>query len=116
AKPIQAEDLLFKIRDYLELTWVYKYDDKLPIQPTVALTNSSQGIQSNTIIPPSIEELNILYDLAKKGLIDSLIEQAEKLKDLDLKYLSFAQKIQQLAQNFEIKAIRNLLQQSLNRI
>ncbi|NEP15056.1 MAG: PAS domain S-box protein [Symploca sp. SIO2C1] len=41
AKPIQAEDLLFKIRDYLELTWVYKYDDKLPIQPTVALTNSS---------------------------------------------------------------------------
>ncbi len=115
AKPIQAEDLLLKIRDNLELTWVYKDDNKMPNQPTLALTNSSQGIQSTTIITPSIEELNTLYDLAKKGLIDSLIEQAEKLKDLDLKYLSFAQKIQQLAQNFEIKAIRNLLQEYINR-
>ncbi len=110
-KPIEAEDLLVKIESYLGLTWVYNNINALANQLPEAIIDYSQGIQVN--IPPR-EELNILYDLARKGLIDSLIEQVEKLMTLDNKYLAFVQEIKDLAQGFKLKAIRKILKQYLD--
>ncbi|NEP60555.1 MAG: response regulator [Symploca sp. SIO2G7] len=115
-KPIQVEDLFIKIQDYLELSWVYNSSKELANQPLEAEADSGQGIEVNAIIPPPREELTVLYDLARKGLIDSLIEQAEKLKALDEQYLTFAQEIQDLAQGFQLKTIRKILKQYLENI
>ncbi|NES21750.1 MAG: response regulator [Symploca sp. SIO3E6] len=112
-KPIQVEDLFAKIQDYLELSWVYNSSKELANQPLEFMVDSGQSIEGHAIIPPPREELTVLYDLARKGLIDSLIEQAAKLKALDEQYLTFAQEIQDLAQGFQLKTIRKILKQYL---
>ncbi|NET56070.1 MAG: response regulator [Symploca sp. SIO2E6] len=113
-KPIQAADLFVKIQDYLGLTWVYDNSDELSYQLPGAVADAVQGMEVKAIIPPPREELDILYDLARKGLIDSLLEQAERLKALDNQYLAFVQEIQDLAQAFQLKAIRKILKQYLD--
>jgi len=110
-KPVQVEELLIKIQNYLGLTWVYHNSDELSNQPPEPVSDSVQSIQVNAIIPPPKEELNFLYDLARKGLIDSLLEQGEQLKALDNKYLPFVQEIEDLAKDFKIKKIRGFIQQ-----
>ena len=114
-KPIQVEALFSKIQDYLGLRWVYNQSRELS-QSQEAVADSDPGIQVRKIIPPPREELTILYDLARKGLIDSLIEQGEKLKALDERYLAFVQEIQKLAQSFQVKTIRKMLKDYLENI
>jgi len=112
AKPIQAQELLEKIGYHLELSWVYQKTDELPNQPPQAETHSS-AIDKEVIIPPPRAELHILYDLARKGWIDSLSEQAERLKARDKQYLPFAQELKNLAQEFQIKKIREFIKKYL---
>jgi len=110
-KPIQAKDVLEKIQNCLGLSWVYEHSPELSskiLEYDADLPNDSQV---KAIIPPLTEELKVLYDLARKGLIDSLSEQAEKLKVMDDKYLPFAQEIQNLSQGFKIKQIREFIKQ-----
>ncbi|NER21321.1 MAG: GAF domain-containing protein [Symploca sp. SIO1C2] len=112
-KPLSKRDLLEKIQNYLGLSWVYQNNDQLSIKKSQPVTDSLTDIQSQELIPPPMEELNVMYDLARKGLIDSLIEQTEKLKAMDRQYLPFAEKIQILAEKFKIKEIRQFIQQFL---
>ena len=113
-KPIQVDNLLSKIQDYLGLSWIYKQSDNLANQPSEAEGNLVNSKQLNTIIPPPAKELNTFYDLAKKGLIDDLIKQGDKLKQIDTRYVPFAQEIQNLAQGFKIKKIREFIKQYLS--
>ena len=112
-KPLSTTDLLDKIRDYLGLSWIYQKTDQLSIKKSEFVADSLREIQSKEFLPPSIEELNILYDLARKGLIDRLIEESERLKTIDRQYLSFAEEIQTLAQGFQINEIRRFIKQFL---
>ncbi|NEP12727.1 MAG: response regulator [Symploca sp. SIO2C1] len=110
-KPIKAKDVLEKIRNTLGLSWVYENAPELSSKIPEYETDFSNDIQVKAIIPPLAEELNVLYDLARKGLIDSLSEQAEKLKETDDRYLPFAQELQNLSQAFKIKKIREFIKQ-----
>jgi len=114
-KPIQAEDLLRQIEDSLKLVWVYHNTQQLSSQVQLDSDDSTQKVQATEIQPPPPEELNIMYDLAKKGLIDSLIEYGEKLKNIDNQYVAFAQEIQALAREFKIRAIRSFIQQYIEK-
>ncbi|NEP15155.1 MAG: PAS domain S-box protein [Symploca sp. SIO2C1] len=110
-KPIQTGDLLSQISNLLKLIWVYDDTDKLSNQQQSNGYNSARKLQATNIIPPASEELDILYDLARKGWIDSLIEHGDKLKNMDNKYVPFAQELQELAKEFKIRKIREFLQQ-----
>jgi len=113
-KPIQVDDLLIKIQYHLDLAWVYKKTDKLLNHLPESLSHYAKNIQTNEIITPPLEELNILYDLARKGMLDKLIEQVERLERIEKKYVNFAKKIKSLAQEFKIKKIRNFLKSSID--
>ncbi|NET56072.1 MAG: response regulator [Symploca sp. SIO2E6] len=112
-KPIQAQDLLETIRYHLGLSWLYDKIAELSTQPPEAEGNLSKNNPGKAIIPPPLDELHILYDLARKGLIDSLIKQGDKLKKMDKQYVPFAQEVQNLAQGFKIKQIRNFIKKYL---
>ncbi|NEP11442.1 MAG: response regulator [Symploca sp. SIO2C1] len=112
-KPIEADDLLETIGYYLGLSWIYQKTDEVSTQSAEAEVNSSKKIDQGVIVPPPVEELKLLYDVARKGLIDNLSEEAERLKAIDEQYLPFAQKIQNWAQGFEIKKIRRFLKKYL---
>ncbi|NET59792.1 MAG: GAF domain-containing protein [Symploca sp. SIO2E6] len=112
-KPLSRRDLLEKIQNYLGLSWNYHKNEQLSRQKSELVNDSLKGIQSKEFVPPPIEELNMMYDLARKGLIDSLIEQTERLKKIDAQYLPFAEKIEALAGKFKIKEIRRFIKQFL---
>ena len=109
-KPLQAESLLEMLRVHLELEWVYEQidavtgqDDSIPVEST----------ENETIVPPPASELTLLYDLAMKGYLNDILEQAARIGKLDKKYVSFANKINQLVQEFEIDIIVELLEKYL---
>jgi|GEM_PF-353090 len=112
-KPLSRRDLLEKIRNYLGLSWLYKKTDELSIHKSEFVVYSLKDIQNKKIVPPPSEELKIMYDLSRKGLIDRLIDQSESIKEIDKQYLPFAEEIQTLAQEFQIKKIRSFIKQFL---
>ncbi len=97
-KPVQAETLLEILRVHLGLEWIYELKDDL------------QKIPPKEIVPPCSEDLALLYDLTRKGLINDLLKQVEKLEKLDEKFLPFTQEIRQLAQGFQVKKIRTFIE------
>ncbi|NER96219.1 MAG: AAA family ATPase [Symploca sp. SIO1B1] len=109
-KPIQVEELLTQIRDLLKLVWMYRHTQELVSQQQSAEDNAAPKLQLTEMIPPPAEELDVLCELAKRGLIYSLIEHGDQLKNIDQKYVPFAQELQELAKEFQINKIRELLQ------
>lgn len=63
-----------------------------------------------TLIAPPPETLNQLLDMALKGDLNQIKDYAEHLKNLDKKYIPFTTKLTNLAQNFEDRAILNLIE------
>jgi signal transduction histidine kinase/DNA-binding response OmpR family regulator len=114
AKPVEATDLLKKLQAHLDLTWIYELRPGGPIvQPSSpSIDQPISSIPTSIVLPPQ-PELNALYELALKGRIKALQEQAKQLEQQDLTLTPFAQEIQQLARSFQIEKIQTLIQQYL---
>jgi PAS domain S-box-containing protein len=97
-KPIQAQELYRTISQLLSIEWKYKYPQK-----------PAESIQKPQMIVPPLAELYELKQLIQKGRIIQIKAAAEKLKQLDLQYYDFAQKVIHLAQDFEIEQLNHLL-------
>ncbi len=65
--------------------------------------------QTPKLIAPPPEEIAVLFDLAMRGNVNSLLEQAARLEQLDDKFVPFASELRQLAQGFQVKQIREFL-------
>jgi hypothetical protein len=64
-------------------------------------------------MPPEKEDINILLTLSRKGLIHDLLAELERIEQLDEKLLPFTQKITKLAKNFQLKELRQTIEQYL---
>ena len=98
-KPIQAIDLFKTLQKHLNLTWIY--EEKIIV--------SQQQDKTDIIVPPATEIEN-LYNLVMLGNFKGIIRQAALLEQKDKNYIPFAKKIQQLAKEFQDKAILELIQ------
>ena len=58
-------------------------------------------------------EIEILYELAMLGNMKKIRQRAQYLKSLDAKYTLLADKLDELAQGFQEKAILELIEQYL---
>ncbi len=96
AKPIQTDEMLEKLRKHLKLEWVYDAED---LQTTV----------EQPIVGPPKESAKILFDFAMQGNVDRLIELANELEKTDDKYKPFATALLQLANEFKVQKIRDLI-------
>lgn len=76
---------------------------------------SNQAISSNfqAIIPPDTEELNLLKDLIRKGLLNNLIIELDRIESLDQKFIPFTQKLRQMTKSFQLKELRKTIEQYL---
>lgn len=75
------------------------------------LLAEKQSSLSVAVISPPPEEIENLYQLALLGSMKKIRHRAKYLKSLDQKYAPLADKLDQLAQGFEEKAIVNLIEQ-----
>ncbi|WP_242054631.1 PAS domain S-box protein [Nostoc sp. FACHB-190] len=98
-KPVQAIALFQKLRQFLNLEWLY--EEQSPENPL--LTH-----QADLILPPQAE-IETLYELVMKGNFKGIIKQAALISQIDPKYLPFSKRLQQLAQEFQDQEILALI-------
>ncbi|NEO69949.1 response regulator [Moorena sp. SIO3H5] len=108
-KPVESKKLLEKLRKYLKLEWVYEGEEDKDKNLSTKAPSSLKT--ENSIVPPSKESLDQLYDLAKTGLISEILKQVEILEKSDDKLIPFSQHLRQLAEDFKLKKIRQFIQQ-----
>ncbi|WP_199247921.1 CHASE2 domain-containing protein [[Phormidium] sp. ETS-05] len=102
-KPVQAAELLGKIQKHLTIDWIYDADND------VYISQSPQGDNGLEIVPPAAY-LRELYRAAEIGDIDAIEQQARYIKQLEPKYTIFANKLLQLAADFEDRKIMQLIE------
>ncbi len=111
-KPISADSLLDMIRSLLGLNWIYETNDTseaLTIEQTSMEINEVQETQPMAV-PPAYT-LERIYYHAKKGDLDSILEEASQLNSLDVKFNPFAQELCRLAESFQVKQLQQFVQQ-----
>ncbi|MEY4518241.1 MAG: hypothetical protein RLZZ499_840, partial [Cyanobacteriota bacterium] len=108
-KPIQAQSLLQKLQQHLNLEWIYEQQPELSAKPEESVLN----VEVAEIVVPSSEDIARLYDLSRKGLINDLLQEIQRLETEDTKFLPFGQNIRQLAKGFKLKQIRSFIEQYL---
>lgn len=99
-KPIQSEELLEKIQNCLGIVWITESLD-------VSTTNNEKA---GEIIAPSPSELVTLYQVAQIGDIAGVEEEATRIRQLAPQYVAFANRLLQLAQEFEEQEILKLVE------
>ncbi|OUL20243.1 hybrid sensor histidine kinase/response regulator [Nostoc sp. RF31YmG] len=106
-KPVQVENLLEKLQQHLQFEWIY---DAPQEQETLELASVdvNQKSTDSIVIPP--EQIEQLWELAMRGNIKAIREQAQQLKNLDEKFLPYAEELLQLAKSFQIEKIKELIQ------
>jgi signal transduction histidine kinase/FixJ family two-component response regulator len=104
-KPVQAEVLLGLMKKYLRLEWVY--DD------TVTAGKKAQNSMPNEMQIPAIEILQLLNEQAQAGDLDAVIEMAEQIQTANPEHAIFATKIIVLAEGFQVKELRALIEEHL---
>lgn len=109
-KPVEEPKLLSLLQKYLQLDWIYEEIDEL--DSSDLLTREAAALQ--TLIVPPTEEMEILYKLAMLGSMKKIRERAIYLEELDEQYAPLAGKLKDLSQDFQEKAIVNLIEQYLS--
>jgi CheY-like chemotaxis protein len=101
-KPIQLDDLLKLLEKYLGIEWIKKdiYKADSP-----HLSNSSE---LDFFVPP-LSEIDKLLDLVMRGNIKGIQKILNELEKTDVKFMPFAIKIRHLANNFQLKKIKDLI-------
>ncbi|HAG80908.1 MAG TPA: hybrid sensor histidine kinase/response regulator, partial [Cyanobacteria bacterium UBA12227] len=110
-KPIQADELLNKIKNYLNLSWMY---DSLRIRAenqTSSLSDqpSSLGYNPLEMVIPPREELIALHEAAQLGDVIGVEEEAIRLQQLSPDYSPFISMILDLAEDFDYEEIETLI-------
>ncbi|MBF2027961.1 MAG: response regulator [Oscillatoriales cyanobacterium C42_A2020_001] len=103
-KPIQFDALLLELAQFLELQWVYDTD-----QPSPAATAEPVQAEDNGFVIPPQEELIALYNAAQGGFIQDIQQEAMRIRELTPNYSEFANRILDLAHDFDDEAILQLV-------
>lgn len=103
-KPVQPEELLDQLQQYLEIEWEYN------TQETLEAVHDSPDLDNreSVIIPPA-SELITLRNATLEGYIAGIESEAMRIKNLDPQYQAFAHRILQLAKDFEDEKILEIL-------
>jgi signal transduction histidine kinase/CheY-like chemotaxis protein len=109
SKPIQVEELLECLKNYLDLEWIFERKGILENQSEVSLTKDG-----DILIAPPFEALTQLQSLALSGRLQALKEQAHLLGQLDDQYIPFAIHIEKLADDFQVQKIQQMLEKYLS--
>ncbi len=101
-KPFRLSKLLNLLHRYLNLELVYVADET-KVEGASLQTSSHEPV----VLPTT--HWRVLTELAKRGDIRNLREQAEQLAQLDTRYTPFAQQLCTMADGFQVKKIRAFL-------
>lgn len=99
AKPIKPDELLELLEVHLNIEWIYDGAGDV---------SRESGVAETFVIPPP-DEMQILLDLANRGKLRRILDRANHLRAINHDYKPFANRLTLLAQNFEERAIIELI-------
>jgi PAS domain S-box-containing protein len=106
AKPVRLEQLLERFHRYFNLQWIY--DDTVSEgEETIELANPY-----TSTVKPSAQQAAMLFNLAKRGDLSGILDYVEQLKQ-DRHLLPFTKQVYQLANQIQLKQIRELVKNYL---
>jgi len=105
-KPVQADSLLNTIKSLLKLEWIY--EEKLQAESQRELTKKVVEV-----VPPSPEDLLILYNLSRKGLINDLLQELTRIEKIDNKFIPFVEHLREFGKAFKLKQVRTYIEKYL---
>jgi signal transduction histidine kinase/CheY-like chemotaxis protein len=106
AKPIEETQLLNILANRLKLEWIYQTVEEETMPENSVAENAP-------LVPPPLENLEALYELAMMGKMLKVREQAAQIEALDEKYIPFARQIEKLAKDFDEEQIVALVEPHL---
>ncbi|RKZ51623.1 MAG: hypothetical protein DRR16_33520 [Candidatus Parabeggiatoa sp. nov. 3] len=106
-KPIEDDQLFKLLVAHLKLEWLYEKVEEETRQDRPIVENAP-------LVPPPLEKLEALYELAMMGKMLKVREQATEIEELDDKYIPFARQIEKLAKEFDEEQIVALIEPYLN--
>ncbi|MCK5719017.1 MAG: response regulator, partial [Thiomargarita sp.] len=98
-KPIEADKLFNLIANHLNLEWTYEENN----------TIETVGKVTGEMIPPSPEELEILFELAMDGDMRGIRKRASFMEQSTEELIPFVQKLQTLAKGFKDEQILDFI-------
>ncbi|RKZ90797.1 MAG: hypothetical protein DRR19_09055 [Candidatus Parabeggiatoa sp. nov. 1] len=107
-KPLDIDTFLQELAKHCPLSLIYETPQSENSQTT--------ALSPAEIIPPTVEQIKILLNFAKMGDVEAVIDFATALLENDPLLQPFIQKVCQLANDFRLKQVKELLEQYLQRI
>jgi CheY-like chemotaxis protein len=101
AKPVEIHTLAKLMAGHLKLDWTF--------EGRPAREPASRG--ADPIVAPPQEQIEILLKLALVGNMRAIRSQADHIASLDVKYKSFAERLDTLARTYQSPAILRLIEQ-----
>lgn len=110
AKPVEFGELLRQIQRHLALTWIHRKDEGAagPVLPASSPFLPPSEPIADLIAPPD-DELDLLLDLAGRGRVNGVIEQARRIEQADPTLAPFVKVVNGLARGFQLKELVSLL-------
>jgi signal transduction histidine kinase/ActR/RegA family two-component response regulator len=105
-KPIQSDILLNLIQQLLNLKWIYEVSK----ESAQAYEVDPIKMKCSALILPSIEDLHLLYDLSRKGLVHNLNQEMERIEKSNSQTRPFIQEIRQLVKSYQLTKIRGFIE------
>ncbi|GEM_PF-685801 len=112
AKPIDAEELFATLKNYLHLEWVYEptlIESVPPVEVELPVNNTAPTTE--VMVIPSLEDLDIMFELAMMGNMIGIEELLDQLEKTDPRLGLFADKLRLLTNNFEEEEILAFIRQ-----
>ena len=112
AKPVRSKELFELLQSHLGLEWVYEEEAATSRKQDDTQVQTHGGDSSQacvSLVAPPVEEVAALFELAKIGDIKGILEGAERLEQMDERFLPLVRELRQLAKGFQVKKIRELL-------
>ena len=100
SKPVKEEELLTLLAKHLDLNWIYAKR---------SFGGPKDDDISRPLVPPPEEEMVILHELALIGNMSDIKERADHVAALGEQFIPFANKLRNLVENFEERAILKMV-------
>jgi signal transduction histidine kinase/CheY-like chemotaxis protein len=105
-KPIQIEELLEHLQNYLQLVWIYQNEDKL-------IAKMPENSVAEMVLPSSLELMG-LYQAVQRCDVADIHAEVHNIKQLNAKYIPFINRVLTLIEEFEMEGIAALIQGRFN--
>ncbi|AKT39186.1 hybrid sensor histidine kinase/response regulator [Chondromyces crocatus] len=112
-KPVRAAELIGALERRLGLVWVFRDGSPLSRRPPPPGDEVDGAVSVR--VAPSAEDLARLLDLANRGRMRKLLDEAARFEQQDPAYRPFAARLRELVQGYRFKEIAALIQHHAGR-